>query len=425
MVHDLGAVVADYLRFEDIVTLSVYEPAWATFPAVTVCNLNRVRKSALCNRDLPPTKGPNAAIFRWRRILCNTTDRDVAIRKEDLNLQRELTDWIRVVFRDARYAEYELGHQMDDMVQRCVINGQDCRDKNVLGVKLVPAYGDCVCVGCYPNDGKGDVEETTAGCKHELNLILNVELDEYLPLSVEAGFAVMVHNPRSEINVALDTSYVAAGFSTHIAVSRSEFRRLGPPFQNPCRSQWPPEISSYVDSEKHYNAYECRDYCYQARLFEACGCVSSQYMRPNWGVINAAPICPSGGSAGPALCAKAMEVKIGRGGVSCDCSQPCLDIAFETTQSALALRGNTMTNSSRYTTNRLQAEVTVYQVSPQTRVQARIPRVKFATVLSRAGGLMGMYLGASMVVLLSLADALTSALLQWASANGFNIGHRR
>ncbi|KAK8774247.1 hypothetical protein V5799_011220 [Amblyomma americanum] len=86
MVHDLGAVVADYLRFEDIVTLSVYEPAWATFPAVTVCNLNRVRKSALCNRDLPPTKGPNAAIFRWRRILCNTTDRDVAVRERTLFL---------------------------------------------------------------------------------------------------------------------------------------------------------------------------------------------------------------------------------------------------------------------------------------------------------------------------------------------------
>ncbi|XP_049522741.1 degenerin del-1 [Dermacentor silvarum] len=259
------------------------------------------------------------------------------------------------------------------------------------------------------------VTDMTVGCRHGLTLILDAELDEYLPLSVEAGFAIMVHHPWSEINVAMETTMVAPGFSTYITVDRAEFRRLGHPYQNPCRSQWPPEISDYVDSDKHYTAHECRDYCYQVRIFEACGCVSSLYIRPDRGSINGAPICPTGNSAGLATCAKAMEMKIGRGGVKCECSQPCLDIEYQTSTSATALRKNEVLNYSSHHANNSQAMVTVYRQSLRTRVRARVPKVQFATVLSRAGGLMGMYLGISVLLLLSLVDALATALLQWIS----------
>ncbi|KAL1433053.1 hypothetical protein MTO96_002027 [Rhipicephalus appendiculatus] len=201
------------------------------------------------------------------------------------------------------------------------------------------------------------------GCRLGLNLVLDVELSEYLPLSVEAGFAILVHYPWREIDVAKDVTFVAPGFSTYITLDRAEFRRLGHPYQNPCRSQWPPEISEYVDSAKHYTAHECRDYCYQVQIFEACGCVSPQYMRPGRGPINDAPICPVEDTAGPVTCAQATEMKIGRGGISCECSQPCL--------------------------------------SPPC---SAVP-----------GGLMGMYLGVTILLLLNLADALAMAIVQWIS----------
>ncbi|KAH7954916.1 hypothetical protein HPB49_022777 [Dermacentor silvarum] len=295
LTQDLSAVVTDYLRFDDIVTVSVHEPARPSFPAVTVCNVNRVRRSALCDHHRRPLHALDPALLRWRRLLCNsTTYPNIALSKEDLELQRELAEWTRTVFRNTRYADLHLGHQVDNMLQHCAFNGQDCRAIDVLSVKSVPAYGDCVCVGCYPNMGTEYVTDMTVGCRHGLTLILDAELDEYLPLSVEAGFAIMVHHPWSEINVAMETTMVAPGFSTYITVDRAEFRRLGHPYQNPCRSQWPPEISDYVDSDKHYTAH-------------------------------------------------------------------------------------------------------------------------FATVLSRAGGLMGMYLGISVLLLLSLVDALATALLQWIS----------
>ncbi|KAL1433052.1 hypothetical protein MTO96_002027 [Rhipicephalus appendiculatus] len=192
------------------------------------------------------------------------------------------------------------------------------------------------------------------GCRLGLNLVLDVELSEYLPLSVEAGFAILVHYPWREIDVAKDVTFVAPGFSTYITLDRAEFRRLGHPYQNPCRSQWPPEISEYVDSAKHYTAHECRDYCYQVQIFEACGCVSPQYMRPGRGPINDAPICPVEDTAG--------------------------------------------------------ISSTTLQRVPQQCAQGSSPPCSAVP-----GGLMGMYLGVTILLLLNLADALAMAIVQWIS----------
>ncbi|XP_075738189.1 degenerin del-1-like isoform X1 [Rhipicephalus microplus] len=419
MAQDLSAVVTDYLRFDDIVTVSVHEPARPTFPAVTVCNMNPMRLSALCTPRLPPVHEHDEALQYWRRLLCNSTaHRDIALSTEDLEQQRELTDWIKTVFRDNQFADLHLGHQMNAMVRQCTLNGEDCHKDNLLGMKSVHPYGECVCVGCNRKRGTHYVRDMNDGCRHGLSLVLDVELNEYVPLTVEAGFAIMVHYPWREIDVAKDVTFVAPGFSTYISVDRAEFKRLGHPYQNPCRSQWPPEISEYVDSEKHYTAHECRDYCYQVQIFEACGCVSPQYMRPGRGPINDAPTCPLEGTAGPVTCAKTTEMKIGRGGGSCECSQPCLDIAYYTSTSTTALhtrKGMNTSSGDKSFPGGHQAVVNVYRQSPQTRVRARAPKVQFATVLSRAGGLLGMYLGVSILLLLNLADALATALVQWIS----------
>ncbi|XP_049521100.1 acid-sensing ion channel 4-A-like [Dermacentor silvarum] len=143
LTQDLSAVVTDYLRFDDIVTVSVHEPARPSFPAVTVCNVNRVRRSALCDHHRRPLHALDPALLRWRRLLCNsTTYPNIALSKEDLELQRELAEWTRTVFRNTRYADLHLGHQVDNMLQHCAFNGQDCRaiEYTPLMAALLPAH---------------------------------------------------------------------------------------------------------------------------------------------------------------------------------------------------------------------------------------------------------------------------------------------
>ncbi|XP_077557899.1 acid-sensing ion channel 4-like [Haemaphysalis longicornis] len=417
MAVDLHAVVSDFLRFDDVVSMSVREPARATFPAVTVCNLNSVRRSVMCSDNDAQPLLHTAHFAYWRKRLCqNATHRNIALSEQDLILARNLTNWIRIVFRDVHYQKLGLGHRMDDMVLQCTIYGHECRQIDALGIKTVSSFGDCVCVGCYPHLGRDYSRDRLRPQKSGLTLLLNVEINEYLPLSVEAGFAVMIHHPWAEINVASDSTFVAPGQMTYISVLRTEFRRLREPYQNPCRSDWPPEIVDYVDNDKHYTAHECRDYCYQVRFFEKCGCVSLKYLRPDWGRIHTAPVCPKENTAGPATCARKLRKKIHRGDVNCDCRQPCLGITYMMSTSSLDLGTGNWTNGTTSIPKKNLASIKVFRRTPQTRYRTRTPKVQASTVLSRAGGLMGMYLGLSMPLLLNIADALFSASLRWISS---------
>ncbi|KAH9373877.1 hypothetical protein HPB48_016147 [Haemaphysalis longicornis] len=81
MAVDLHAVVSDFLRFDDVVSMSVREPARATFPAVTVCNLNSVRRSVMCSDNDAQPLLHTAHFAYWRKRLCqNATHRNIAVR---------------------------------------------------------------------------------------------------------------------------------------------------------------------------------------------------------------------------------------------------------------------------------------------------------------------------------------------------------
>ncbi|KAM7293125.1 acid-sensing ion channel 4-A-like [Ixodes scapularis] len=78
MVMDLSYIFVEFLRYEDVVSITYTEPARAGFPAVTVCNVNKVRKSVLCQAGAPV--GLNDTVFnRWRDLLCNSSNRNIAV----------------------------------------------------------------------------------------------------------------------------------------------------------------------------------------------------------------------------------------------------------------------------------------------------------------------------------------------------------
>ncbi|KAM7293123.1 hypothetical protein ISCGN_026253 [Ixodes scapularis] len=136
-------------------------------------------------------------------------------------------------------------------------------------------------------------------------MLLNVQLEEYLPLTVEAGFLIMIHHPWAEEDITQDVTFVAPGMATFISVLMSVFSRLKAPYKNPCRDDWPLELRAHVDKNNLYTAFECRDYCLQTHVFNECGCVSHRFLRPLIGELSEADVC-------------AIHQKSGR---SCNCIQ--------------------------------------------------------------------------------------------------------
>ncbi|KAM7293124.1 acid-sensing ion channel 4-A-like [Ixodes scapularis] len=146
--------------------------------------------------------------------------------KEDLKLSRELTDWVQVTQSDKRYRGFLLGHKMEDVLQSCVLNGVDCRALNLLDHKSVPSLGSCFCVGCNPGIRYRYPSNRAKQSLNGLHLLLNVQLEEYLPLTVEAGFLIMIHHPWAEEDITQDVTFVAPGSATFISVLMCVFNGL-------------------------------------------------------------------------------------------------------------------------------------------------------------------------------------------------------
>ncbi|XP_011403357.2 PREDICTED: acid-sensing ion channel 5-like [Amphimedon queenslandica] len=193
-----------------------------SFPAVTVCNLNAVKKDYadqyvvdLLNNYANPTSG---FIQNWpfSNISRSCTDSLNSITIEDQ--QEKLFD-----------AYTNGGNKIDDFVVYCGFAGSD---GNIVRCEesLEPVFtslGVCFTFNSAYN-GQPDRKVTLAGPQFGLNLVLNVSVSEYLRLgSSNVGVKVSVHDrnsmPVPQVGVTLSpgtNSYLAIETVKHVDKTR-------------------------------------------------------------------------------------------------------------------------------------------------------------------------------------------------------------
>ncbi|KAM7293121.1 amiloride-sensitive sodium channel subunit alpha [Ixodes scapularis] len=257
------------------------------FPAVTVCNMNPWRKSKVCNEDSFVSKSAKALIGQ----LCNSVPRNVAMDEEDLELTQRLKTWISVEQRRNLSRAERLGHQIEDMILECRVQDGDCLSTHLLDLRLVSRYGNCYCLGCNSSRFSWQAMQMSDP-EQGLQMSLNMEPDEFLPLTVEAGFYVMINQAGAREEVFDNAVYVPPGATTYIGVLKSTSKNLEPPFKNPCQKDWPEELKKYVAPGVGYTQRACEEYCYQVHIFEACGCRSFKHIRVLVPNVMAVPVCP-------------------------------------------------------------------------------------------------------------------------------------
>ncbi|KAK8765235.1 hypothetical protein V5799_032159 [Amblyomma americanum] len=73
-----------------------------------------------------------------------------------------------------------------------------------------------------------------------------MEPEEFLPLTVDAGFYIMVHQAGAQEEVFDNAVYAPPGATTYIGVAKTISKNLKEPYKNPCQDHWPPELEKYV-----------------------------------------------------------------------------------------------------------------------------------------------------------------------------------
>ncbi|KAG0412683.1 hypothetical protein HPB47_010167 [Ixodes persulcatus] len=401
--HDLYVVFRDFAQYEDTVDVELSRsPEGLALPAVTICNLNqaaRVLPSA-CKADCVAWSTRTALIAcqvrrtvfcgdivlnrstatEWQQKLCSDRGpRPIWLPEDEALDRKEFFKWVTEMQRRNAATAQVLGHQREDMVLSCRLDETDCNDPQKMQLQMYGRYGNCFCVGCDRSAPEHRLQVAIT-VDQGLRLLLNVEPEEYLPLSVEAGFVVNVHQAGVQVDFRRDGVFVPPRHTTFVSVDQTILRRLEPPYMNPCQPSWPEEYLQHTRAGRDvYTSRACRDICAQLKVTAACGCQSHDYVILDRSL---ADICDEDDDNANA-CIEGVASKIC--GSDCPCLESCRSPVL--------------------------AEVVVHLASTQRRLRRHDPKVTVPQLVSSIGSILGMYVGMSFLLVFSVLDMATRAVL--------------
>ncbi|KAB1278442.1 Acid-sensing ion channel 4 [Camelus dromedarius] len=300
--YQAAVLARGYLTRPHLVVMDPAAPApVAGFPAVTLCNINRFRHSALSDAD----------IFH----LANLTglppkDRDG---HRAAGLRYPEPDMVDILNRT--------GHQLADMLKSCNFSGHHCSASNfsvgqsvgreqwtasgtlwlssravsmeetgtgkpepkaLSSVSPPPLsypqvytrYGKCY---TFNADPQSSLPSRAGGMGSGLEIMLDIQQEEYLPIwretnetSFEAGIRVQIHSQEEPPYIHQLGFGVSPGFQTFVSCQEQRLTYLPQPWGN-CRAESglrEPELQGY----SAYSVSACRLRCEKEAVLQRCHC---------------------------------------------------------------------------------------------------------------------------------------------------------
>ncbi|KAL4608986.1 acid-sensing ion channel 4 [Arapaima gigas] len=238
-----------YLEHPHVTALSEEASREMVFPAVTICNINRFRFSALTDADI--------------YHLANLTG--LPPKNKDGHKPADL----EYPAPDMQDIFNRTGHQLEEMLKSCNFSGQNCTAEDFTVVYT--RYGKCYMF----NGNKTTLRKTKqGGMGNGLEIMLDIQQDEYLPIwketnetSLEAGIRVQIHSQDEPPYIHELGFGVSPGFQTFVSCQEQRLTYLPQPWGN-CRDSTEELIPGYDT----YSISACRLHCETKEVLKECNC---------------------------------------------------------------------------------------------------------------------------------------------------------
>ncbi|GFS05701.1 acid-sensing ion channel 1 [Elysia marginata] len=247
-------IVKDFQSRPVLTTVTSEFQSKMAFPAVTFCNLNKVKRSRVSDTFLEDEK--NNLMMGGRGAVHTMID-----------------SLLRGTYKGN---QYELGHKLEDMLFTCFFGAEQCTPDNF-------TYNFNLEQGnCYTFAGINDAERnnwTTVkpGPLNRLRLELDIQIDEYLASSRVGGVKVLIHDNREFPFPEDGGVIVAPGFYTSIAIRKTEIKRLSAPYGDCIDSAANTTRNLFSDLGFSYSLNACHKSCLQESFYRRCSCCDSSY----------------------------------------------------------------------------------------------------------------------------------------------------
>uniref|UniRef100_H2RWH8 Acid-sensing (proton-gated) ion channel 1a n=1 Tax=Takifugu rubripes TaxID=31033 RepID=H2RWH8_TAKRU len=389
-----------YLEYPHVTKVDEVATPVMAFPAVTFCNLNAFRFSRVTRNDLYHA-GELLALLNQRYEI-----RDIHLVEESvLESLKVKADFHNFKPRPFNMREFydRTGHDIKDMLLSCHFHEPSFLS-GFLFSQVFTRYGKCYTFNAA-EDGRPPLNYTKGGMGNGLELMLDIQQDEYLPIwgetdetSFEAGIKVQIHSQEEPSFIDQLGFGVAPGFQTFVSCQEQRLIYLPPPWGD-CKVT--AMDSDFFDS---YSITACRIDCETRYLVDNCNCRMVH-------MPGDAPYCT------PELykeCADpALDFLVEKDNDYCVCETPCnmtryskelsfVKIPSKASAKYLAKKYN---KSEQYIKdNILVLDIFFEALNYETIEQKKAYEV--AGLLGDIGGHMGLFIGASILTILELFDYL-------------------
>ncbi|XP_034388890.1 acid-sensing ion channel 1B isoform X1 [Cyclopterus lumpus] len=375
-----------YYQYDYITMLDENVAKNMSFPAVTMCNYNFVRKSQMSYTDLifmGPLLGFEEGMAPGFPLAPEPERRPGSRFSLDEFYNRTR-------------------HRIEDILLECTFRGLECGPENFR--EIFTRYGKCYTFNSG-QDGHPVMVTMKGGMGNGLELMLDIQQDEYLPVwgetdetSFEAGIKVQIHTQEEPPFIDQLGFGVAPGFQTFVSCQEQRLTYLPPPWGD-CKA-------TAMDSDffSSYSITACRIDCETRYLVENCNCRMVH-------MPGDAPYCTPEQykeCADPAL-----DFLVERDNDYCVCETPCNMTRFGKEMSFVKIPSKA---SAKYlakkfnkTEQYIADNILVLDIFFEALNYETIEQKKayeLAGLLGDIGGQMGLFIGASILTILELFDYL-------------------
>lgn len=359
-----------------ITTINLKQGREMDFPAVTICNLNMLRKDYL--------EGLGLDRIVQSILLPHLQESSPFNCKAQLSLMPDLPNiTYQEMFKQG-------GSSLETFIIGCEYFEQECEVNHANFVPTLTRLGYCYTF----NGGSQDrpIRKTkTTGSRLGLKLVFNVEHDQYLASpNLDVGIKVVIHHQG--VPPKPDEQGIAVPTSSNAFISLRQLNIIDNTHtHDSCIAEDKVSSLNFLQREYSYSSAACNIDCFYTRVANTCRCLISDQFRPDVENYTNLPLC----AIRDTCCVLTQQTTA----MSCpNCIPSCNSTVYELTNSYSFLP--VKFTSRRLNLTALQDDVVKTNVFYKSlMVTEEVTSILYTAVslLSDIGGQLGLFLGASVI----------------------------
>ncbi|XP_069098634.1 amiloride-sensitive sodium channel subunit gamma-2-like [Pleurodeles waltl] len=424
-------MVLTYYSYPSHEKIMLVSSARQKFPAVTICNLNSVRLSAINKNFAMFTSLQDSGLELTHR----------RNRSQNSNSTDDADDHIQYASAFNKFAsefnqlsdeqKIEMGHHLEDMLIFCNFHGQECNSSFFSGF-INYKFGNCFTFNSQKaTDLRGNpinseaLNITKAGFMYGLHLELFIQQIEYVrDMTHAAGIRLLIHD-QSQMPFPEDEGVnIPPGAETEIGMMKVHIKRLKSPYSSHCTDG--ENIRNFYQDKyaAGYTREACKRTCAQMSIMEHCGCTHWEFAAPKEPVY---PKCNLS-LAGVRNCVELYEFKFAHDDLNCHCPLQCKEELYELTVSGSQWPSSSFIENFSKELKEIGGQVSIIANDPAlirdnfVKVVVYFKQLNYELIeqepsmteidlISNMGGLVGLWVGFSVCTLVEFFELLVDVLL--------------